>query len=180
MSERHARKTRTRDAGARLADPAGETPLQTHSMTDKQVRAIYVAYIRGGSIDELAAAIGFSPAAARRQLRRRNLPLKRELSVRGTGAGARVEQQMITALLMERANQLRKARRLTVERLAHEAGLSMFTLKGLREELRDPKLTTVLRLCRGLDVSVQQLLGDLPLPVESRPAYARGYEREYD
>ncbi len=103
--------------------------------------------------------------------------MKGELAGEGAKVAARAEQQMITALLMARVNELRKARGLTVERLAHESDLSMFTLKGLREELRDPKLTTVLRLCRGLDVSVEALLGDLPLPIEPRPHSALGSAR---
>jgi DNA-binding XRE family transcriptional regulator len=142
-------------------------------MTDEQVRAIYAGYIGGGSIDGLAEAIGFTGAAARRQLGERDLPLKRELAEKGAKAAARAEQHMITALLMARVDELRKARGLTIERLAHDADLSMFTLTGLREELRDPKLTTVLRICRGLDVTVAQLLGELPLPAQPRPRIPR-------
>jgi DNA-binding Xre family transcriptional regulator len=142
-------------------------------MTDEQVEAIYVAYISGGSINGLAEAIGFTPAAARRQLRKRKLPLKGELAGKGAKVDARREQQMITALLMARVDRLRKARRLTVERLAHESDLSMFTLTGLREDLRDPQLNTVLRLCRGLDLTVEELLGDLPLPAQPRPRIPR-------
>jgi transcriptional regulator with XRE-family HTH domain len=99
--------------------------------------------------------------------------LKREPAANGARTAARVEQQMITALLMARVDELRKARGLTVERLAQESDLAMSTIQGLREELRDPKLTTVLRLCRGLDATVQQLLGDLPLPVQPRPRIPR-------
>jgi DNA-binding XRE family transcriptional regulator len=121
----------------------------------------------------LAEAAGFTHAAARRQLRERKLPLKRELRGNGARTAARVEQQMITALLMARVDELRNVRGLTVERLAHESDLSMFTITSLRAQLRDPKLTTVLRLCRGLDTTVQGLLGDLPLPVQPRPRIPR-------
>lgn len=177
MSQQQARTSRASDAGARPGNLVREKPFEGHSMTDEQVWTIYVGYLRGGSINGLAEAIGFTPAAARRQLRKRKLPLKGELAGEGAKVAARAEQQMITALLMARVNELRKARGLTVERLAHESDLSMFTLKGLREELRDPKLTTVLRLCRGLDVSVEALLGDLPLPIEPRPHSALGSAR---
>jgi transcriptional regulator with XRE-family HTH domain len=99
--------------------------------------------------------------------------LKGELAGNGARTAARVEQQMITALLMARVDELRKARGLTLERLAQESDLSMSTIKLLREELRDPKLTTVLRLCRGLDANVEELLGDLPVPVQRRPRIPR-------
>jgi DNA-binding Xre family transcriptional regulator len=142
-------------------------------MTGEQVETIYAAYIRGGSINERAKAIGFSPATARRQLRNRKLPLKGELAGKDAKFDARTEQQMITALLMAKVDRLRKARRLTVERLAQESDMSMFTLTGLRAELGDPQLNTVLRLCRGLDVIVEEILGDLPLPVQPRPRIPR-------
>jgi DNA-binding XRE family transcriptional regulator len=142
-------------------------------MTGEQVRWIYAQYIREASIDRLAEAVGFTHAAVRRQLRKRKLPTRGELVENGAKTAARVEQQMITALLMARVDELRKARGLTVERLAQESDLSMFTIKGVREELRDPKLTTVLRICRGLDVTVQELLSDLPFPVQPRPRIPR-------
>ncbi len=142
-------------------------------MTGEQVRGIYAEYLRGASIDRLARAVGFTHAAVRRQLRKRKLPTRGELAANGAKTAARVEQQMITALLMARVDELRKARGLTVERLAQESDLSMSTIKLLKEELRDPQLTTLLRICRGLDVTVQQLLGDLPLPAQPRPRILR-------
>jgi DNA-binding XRE family transcriptional regulator len=142
-------------------------------MTGEQVRGAYVGYIREIPIDRLAEAVGFTHAAVRRQFRKRKLPTRGELAENGAKTAARVEQQMLTALLMARVNELRKARGLTVERLAQDSDLAMSTVKGVREQLRDPKLTTVLRICGGLDVTVQELLGDLPLPVQPRPRIPR-------
>jgi DNA-binding Xre family transcriptional regulator len=137
-----------------------------HRMTDAQVRAIHAGYLRGGSIDELAAAIGFTGSTARRQIRKRKLPLK------GQGA-AHAEQQAITALLVARVHELRAVRGLSVERLAHASDLSMWTLPHITEHASDPRLSTVLRLCRGLGVTAGELLEDLPLPVQARPRRAR-------
>ena len=139
------------------------------SMTGEQVRAIHAGYLTGGSIDELAAAIGFTGSTARRQMQKRKLPLNGEL------ASARAEQQAITARLLVRVHELRVARGLSVERLAHESDLSMWTLQHIAEHSSDPRLSTVLRLCRGLGVTAGELLDDVPLPVEVRPRYARGY-----
>jgi DNA-binding Xre family transcriptional regulator len=143
---------------------------ERHCMADEQVRAIHAGYLKGGSIDELAAAIGFTGSTARRQMHKRDLTLK------GQPAPARAEQQAITARLVARVHELRAARGLSVERLAHEADLSTWTLQHMAEHGSDPRLTTVLRLCRGLGVTAGELLGDLPLPVEARPRCARGYQ----
>jgi DNA-binding phage protein len=138
-------------------------------MTDKQVRAVHAGYLKGGSIDQLAAAMGFTGSTARRQMHKRNLPLNGQLGA------ARAEQQAITARLVARVHELRAARGLTAERLAHKSDLSTWTLQHMAEHGSDPRLTTVLRLSRGLGVTAGELLDDLPLPVQARPRYARGY-----
>jgi hypothetical protein len=63
-------------------------------------------------------------------------------------------------------------------RLAHESDLSMWTFYRMTERGSDPRLTTVLRLCRGLGVTASELLGDLPLPVQARPRLVRDTGRE--
>jgi DNA-binding Xre family transcriptional regulator len=142
-----------------------------HSMTDAQVRAIYAAYRRGGSIDRLASALGFTGSAARRQKHKRKLPLQRQ----GTAgkSAAQAEQYLTTALLMARVDELRRSRRLTLEELAQSADVSVWTLRQLRAQLSDPRLTTLLKLCSGLGVAVGELLGELPLPMEARMRQAR-------
>jgi predicted DNA binding protein len=57
----------------------GMPKLERHALTDRQARAIRGAYPKGeGSLDELAAAIGFSEAAVRRRLRKLDLPIERQ------------------------------------------------------------------------------------------------------
>ncbi len=121
----------------------------------EKVRAIHGLFVRGeGSIDDLVEAV---EREARKPARSR----------------AQAEQRVITALLMARVDELRKPRALSLERLAFASDVSWWTLQRLRSELSDPRLSTVLRLCRGLEVTAGELLDDLPLPVEPRPRYAR-------
>ncbi len=69
-------------------------------------------------------------------------------------------------------------RELTEEQLAGRSQLSVNKLRNLKKDHVDPSLTTVLRLCRGLDVSVDTLLGGLPLPEAPRPPRAQRTPRE--
>jgi DNA-binding Xre family transcriptional regulator len=130
-------------------------PKRERRPSEEKVRAIHDAFVRGdGSIDDLVEAV---EKDARKPARSR----------------AHAEQRVITAQLMARADELRKPRALSLERLAFASDVSWWTLQRLRSELSDPRLSTVLRLCRGLGVTAGELLDDLPLPVEPRPGYAR-------
>jgi len=82
---------------------------------------------------------------------------------------AHAEQRVISALLMAKADELRKSRGMSIEMLAHASDLSLWTLQKSRRDLSDPRLTTILRFSRGLGVAARELLGALPLPVETRP-----------
>jgi DNA-binding Xre family transcriptional regulator len=86
---------------------------------------------------------------------------------------AQAEQRAITALLMATVEDMRRSRGLSLERLADASGITLSAIYRLRERHSDPRLTTVLRLCRGLDVTVGDLLGDLPLPAEAPLRHAR-------
>lgn len=141
-------------------------PRTTRCMTEAQVRAIHAAHLDGASIDRLAEAIGFTGAGARRQLHRRKLVLRRRSSTRNRKtARARDQHELITGLvLLTRVDELRQRRGLTIEDLAQASGLSISALKYMRAHLSDPKLSTVLKLCRGLDVTPCELVEKLPLP----------------
>jgi DNA-binding Xre family transcriptional regulator len=141
-------------------------PSNRRRMTEAQLRAIYRAYLYGASIDKLAEAIGFTGSGARRQLHRRRLPLRRRGSThRSKNAGTRDEHELITGLLLlTRIDELRRRRGLTIEDLAQASGLSLSALKYMRAHLSDPKLSTVLKLCRGLGVTPCELVEGLPVP----------------
>jgi DNA-binding Xre family transcriptional regulator len=140
-------------------------------MTDEQFRAIHAGYMRGEqSIRAGAEAIGFSRATAVLRIRELGLTMPRSRArLKLVGSAAQAEQRLITELLVARIDVLRESRELSVARLAHVSGLSLASLEHVRHRRRDPRLTTVLKLCQGLDVSPGELLDDLPLPVETRP-----------
>jgi DNA-binding Xre family transcriptional regulator len=133
----------------------GMPKLERRSVSEERVRAIHAAFVRGdGSIEDLADAV---EREAREPARSR----------------AHAEQRVITALLMARVDELRRPRALSLDRLAGVSGVSVATLQHSRNDLIDPRLSTVLRLCRGLGVTAGELLHDLPLPVQPRPCNAR-------
>jgi DNA-binding phage protein len=155
---------------------AGEASLGV-----EKLRAVHAAYVRGdGSIEWLAEAIGTTGTVVRRQWQKLNLSIEAQESI-GSSARSRAhaEQRVITALLMAKVDELRRSRGMALEALAHAAGLSTWTLQQSRRELSDPRLTTILRLCRGLGVTAGELLDELPLPVEARPRRgARSRDRD--
>lgn len=55
---------------------AGLPKRPRRQLSDAQVRAIYAAYLEGESIDELAAAIGFTGSAVRTRIHKLELPLR--------------------------------------------------------------------------------------------------------
>jgi hypothetical protein len=146
-------------------------------MTVAQVREVHRSYQAGaGSIDELSEAIGFTGGTARRRMREMKLSLSQAPGVESVGpvgSPARAEQREITALVVARVDSLRAARGLSVERLAGASNISTWTLFGLRRNVADPRLSTLLRVCSGLGVTSTELLGDRPLPVEPRTSRAR-------
>jgi len=151
--------------------------------TDAQVRTIHASYIAGYStIKALAEAIDCKEDSVRKRIRALGLPMqtdaKRALPPAHTPGHA--EQRQVTAALLAKVDALRVARGLSWECLARVAGLSQGTLQGVRFDLADPRLTTVLRLCRALNASAADLVGELPLPQtqrESRRTKQRGREQ---
>jgi hypothetical protein len=79
------------------------------------------------------------------------------------------EQRRISAQLGEIIDRLRVERGLSDEAVACASGLTLEQLRGIKKRHTDPPLTTALRLCGGLNVSVQILLGELPVPQAPKP-----------
>lgn len=66
-------------------------------------------------------------------------------------------------------------RAISIEILAGRSGVTAGTINDIRKYLPDPKLMTVLRFCRGLEVTPGELLDGLPLP--EAPRETRGARR---
>ena len=79
---------------------------------------------------------------------------------------ARSEQRLITKALMVRVNEVRRRRELTNEQLAQRCGLTTSTLYRMANGGPTPSLVTLLRLCVGLGVTPDELMGDLPRPLQ--------------
>ena len=141
----------------------------------QRVQAIHGAYVRGdGSLSSLARLIGLTSSGARRRMSELGLVVGRQMPAgKPARSPAHAEQRVITALLKARVDELRSLRGLSLECLANVSGVSMWTVQQLRSEFSDPRLTTVLRLCRGLGVRPGELLDDLPLPTTPRPRRPR-------
>jgi transcriptional regulator with XRE-family HTH domain len=176
---RKAQRRKRTEAGAAKGRPKGAQGRPS----DAQVRAIHASYIAGyATIKALANAIDCTEDSVRKRMRALGLPMrtdtKRVLPPADTPGHA--EQRQIIAVLLAKVDALRVARGLSWERLARVAGLSQDRLQAVRFDLADPRLTTVLRLCRALGVSTEDLVGELPLPQtprESRHTKRRGRER---
>jgi transcriptional regulator with XRE-family HTH domain len=56
---------------------------------------------------------------------------------------------------------LRRQKRLSQEKLAEQAGLSLAIISSLEQGLRqDPRLSTMVKLARALGVTLDQLVGE--------------------
>jgi transcriptional regulator with XRE-family HTH domain len=76
----------------------------------------------------------------------------------------RPSKREMSAALLSRLDGLRKAQGLSWKRLSVNAGLSASTLDRLRFKQTDPRLTTVLKLAGALNLSLEELLLDVPVP----------------
>lgn len=133
------------------------------------MRAAHGAYLRGEcSLAQSAKAHGVHRTTVEHRLRTLGLEKKRRRGTRPARNAVHAEQQAITARLVERIDELRAPRRFTLASLAWASGLSIGAIDRLRYELGAPRLTTILHLCRGLNVTPGELLDALPLPTQSR------------
>ncbi|WP_243291584.1 XRE family transcriptional regulator [Bacillus sp. FJAT-47783] len=55
---------------------------------------------------------------------------------------------------------LRTAQKLSLKELAEKSGVSVSMISQIERKVTDPTLTTLYKLCKGLDVSISSLLGN--------------------
>jgi transcriptional regulator with XRE-family HTH domain len=155
----------------------------------RTVRALRLA--RGLSVDELAAAAGMAPvvlAALERGQYDAVLDELRDLAdalhIRISTLMREAERQDTSVqdagvLFARRLRELRTERGISQDELARRTGVHSTAVGRLERGTRDPQLTTILRIARGLGVQPGMLLDNLaggspprPLPAD-RPRGAR-------
>jgi transcriptional regulator with XRE-family HTH domain len=67
----------------------------------------------------------------------------------------------VTQRFATNLRRLRHSRNMTQEMLAHTIGMHPTAVARLETAVRDPNLQTMVKLARGLDVSVSELLRDV-------------------
>jgi transcriptional regulator with XRE-family HTH domain len=87
---------------------------------------------------------------------------------------AAAQERALARAFAARVRELRHARRLSQDQLAIAAGVSTSWLCRVENAPRTITLGLIQRLCRGLDVTHDELLGDLPLVTER---YSRANRR---
>lgn len=75
---------------------------------------------------------------------------------------------MLMRAFGEKLRQLRLDEGLTPGRLAHKCRVSPATISGVENGRREPSLSLILILCDGLELTANELIGDLPIPQERR------------
>ena len=156
----------------------GFPKLERRKFSDEDARAAYRAYLRRETtVRQVATAHGVHRTTVEQRWRTLCLVKKKPRRTKTTRSAAHAAQQAMTGRLVERIDELREARRLTVENLAIASGLSNATVQHMRYALSDPQLTTVLHLCVGLGVTPGELLDALPQPTSARPRRPRGAVR---
>ncbi len=143
----------------------GFPKLKRRKFSDQDARAAYRAYLRHDTtVRQVATTHGVHRTTVEQRWRTLGLLRKKPRRTKKPRDTAHTAQQAVTKRLVERIDELREARGLTVENLAIASGLSNATVQAMRYALSDPKLTTVLHLCVGLGVTPGQLLDALPQP----------------
>ena len=58
--------------------------------------------------------------------------------------------------IAERIIFLREERKLTMEKLAYESGISKGGLSEIERGMKEPRLSTLLKICETLDISIKE------------------------
>jgi transcriptional regulator with XRE-family HTH domain len=152
----------------------GFPKLERRKFSDEDARTAYRVYLRRETTTRrVATAHGVHRTTVEQRWRTLGLVKKKAKKTKQPRNAAHAAQQAVTKRLVERIDELREPRRLTLENLAIASGLSEATVQHMRYDLSDPQLTTVLHLCVGLGVTPGQLLDPLPQPTSPRPRRPR-------
>ena len=59
-------------------------------------------------------------------------------------------------IISHRIKTLRKERKLTLEQLAYQSGISKGGLSEIERNMKEPRAYTILRICNGLGISMSE------------------------
>lgn len=71
------------------------------------------------------------------------------------------EKEILLKRLGNRITSERKAKRITLERLAYEMGISKGNLSEIEQGKRDARFSTLCLIAEGLEINISRLLKDL-------------------
>ena len=86
----------------------------------------------------------------------------------GSSLGAASERMMLMRAFGQKLRQLRHAAGLTPDSLAHKSQVSPARISSAENGRKEPSLSLILKLCDGLEVTPNELIGDLPIAQERR------------
>lgn len=58
-------------------------------------------------------------------------------------------------IISKRIVDLRKQKKLTIEQLAYQSGISKGGLSEIERNMKEPRIYTILRLCAGLNITIK-------------------------
>ena len=64
--------------------------------------------------------------------------------------------QDFNKLLCKRISELRKARKITLEKLAYESEISKGGLSEIERNMKEPRAYTIFKICKGLGISMKE------------------------
>ena len=64
--------------------------------------------------------------------------------------------QDFNKIICQRIFQLRKERKMTLEQLAYQSGISKGGLSEMERNMKEPRAYTILKICSGLGISMKE------------------------
>jgi transcriptional regulator with XRE-family HTH domain len=129
----------------------------------------YLRLAQGRSIDELAASSGIAPGDLAALERGEHDPMLHGVRALADALGLRASTLMAEAECWDDANvrfgqrmrELRAERGISQDELARRTGVHSTAIGRLERGAREPRLSTILRIARGLDAQPGMLLDEL-------------------
>jgi transcriptional regulator with XRE-family HTH domain len=59
-------------------------------------------------------------------------------------------------IICNRISTLRKEKKMTLEQLAYQSGISKGGLSEIERKMKEPRVYTILKICNGLDITISE------------------------